>query len=88
MEAQYLPHRRYRGLPYLEKGTIWQRQAHIYQLPFYYIDYALAEVCALQLHKRASTDLAATVESYIAMCRVGGSVSFPEMISAPVVSSG
>jgi len=80
MEAQYLPHRRYRGLPYLEKGTIWQRQAHIYQMPFYYIDYALAEVCALQLHKRASEDLEATVESYIAMCRVGGSVSFPEML--------
>jgi len=81
MEACYLPHRRYRELPYLEKGTIWQRQAHIYQMPFYYIDYALAEVCALQLYKRAAEDPKGTMEGYLAMCRVGGSVSFPEMLA-------
>ncbi len=80
MEATYLPHRRYRDLPYLEKGTIWQRQAHIYQMPFYYIDYALAEICAMQIFERAARDRKATMEGYLAMCRVGGSVSFPEML--------
>ena len=42
-ERRYLPHRNYGGLQYLESGRFWQRQRHIYQYPFYYIDYCLAQ---------------------------------------------
>jgi M3 family oligoendopeptidase len=81
MEARYLPHRDYGGLfPYLQTGTIWQRQQHIYQRPFYYIDYALAQVCAMQLWLRATQDRDAALRDYFAICEVGGSVSFTEML--------
>ena len=81
MEATYLPLRNYGDhFPYLATGTIWQRQAHIYQLPFYYIDYALAEVCALQIHAKAGASRERAVADYLDLCRVGGSRSFTELL--------
>ena len=32
----------------MEKGGFWQKQLHIYDYPFYYIDYVLAQTCAMQ----------------------------------------
>ncbi len=43
LEETYLPHRDYDGNSYLEAGGFWQRQGHIYEAPFYYIDYTLAQ---------------------------------------------
>lgn len=81
LEATYLPWRDYGSeLPHLAKGTVWQRQSHIYQMPFYYIDYALAGVCALQFFAKASADRAAAMNDYMEICKVGGSLSFTEML--------
>ncbi|MCF0258596.1 MAG: M3 family oligoendopeptidase, partial [Erysipelotrichaceae bacterium] len=52
LEKQYLPHKDYTGVDILERGGWWLRQNHIFQSPFYYIDYTLAQVCALQFWKR------------------------------------
>ena len=57
------------------------RQAHLFATPFYYIDYALAEVAALQLWQRARTDHAGALEAYMAMCAVGGTVSLLGMLA-------
>ncbi|MBW2267725.1 MAG: M3 family oligoendopeptidase [Deltaproteobacteria bacterium] len=87
-EARYLPHRDYGGqFPYLQSGTFWQRQRHIYLMPFYYIDYALAQVCALQFWMRAQEDHDKALADYMAICEVGGSVSFGEMLEAGNVRS-
>ena len=48
LEKQYRPHLNMEGMPFFEKGGFWQRQHHIYSTPFYYIDYCLAQICALQ----------------------------------------
>ncbi len=81
LEASYLPWRRYGDdLPYLATGTIWQRQRHVYCDPFYYIDYALAGVCALQIHMKAERDRDLALRDYLKMCEIGGSVSFTEML--------
>lgn len=81
LEAHYMPWRNYGDLfPHLATGTVWQRQSHIYQVPFYYIDYALAGVCALQIFLKAANDREGTLNDYLAMCKVGGSVSFAEML--------
>lgn len=81
MEATYQPHREYGGLlPHMASGGYWQRQRHIYMMPFYYIDYALAGVCALQIWMRAARDRERTMADYLAMCRIGGSLSFEEML--------
>ena len=53
IEKTYLPMRDYDGNPYLEAGSVWQRQSHIYEAPFYYIDYTLAQICAFQFWKRS-----------------------------------
>ncbi|CAM5278756.1 Oligoendopeptidase F OS=Lysinibacillus sphaericus OX=1421 GN=LS41612_02175 PE=3 SV=1 [Lysinibacillus sphaericus] len=62
IEQTYLPHRDYDGNSYLESGGIWQRQAHIYASPFYYIDYTLAQICAFQFWKRSREEFDAGME--------------------------
>ena len=49
LEKIYTPWKDYDGNDFLEKGCWWFKQGHIFKNPFYYIDYALAEVCALQI---------------------------------------
>ena len=53
IELKYLPHRNYEGNAFLENGGYWQTQGHIYNSPFYYIDYVLAQICAFQFWKRS-----------------------------------
>ena len=52
LEKLYLPYKDYSESEILEKGTWWYRQGHIFESPFYYIDYTLAQVCALQFWVR------------------------------------
>lgn len=42
IEKKYLPHLDYNNFAYLEEGGRWQKQAHVYGMPFYYLDYTLA----------------------------------------------
>ena len=76
MERLYLPWRRYDDLPHVADGGFWQRQKHIYFAPFYYIDYTLAQTCALQFWVRAGEDFDAAMADYIALCRRGGEAPF------------
>ncbi|MDZ4846600.1 MAG: M3 family oligoendopeptidase [Chitinophagales bacterium] len=80
IEKKYLPHRDYDGNAYLENGGFWQKQAHIYQTPFYYIDYTLAEICALQFWTRASKDNASAWNDYVQLCKAGGSQPFLSLV--------
>jgi len=80
IENKYLPHRDYDGFAYLENGGFWQRQAHIYQNPFYYIDYTLAEICALQFWTRANHDRKAAWSDYVKLCKAGGSLPFLSLV--------
>lgn len=58
----------------------WYGQSHIFVSPFYYIDYALAEVCALQLADIAKADESRSLETFFKMARLGGTKSFIEAI--------
>lgn len=80
LEATYLPHRDYDGESFLESGGLWQRQSHVYQVPFYYIDYALAQVCAFQLWGRDRRNHREAWADYLRLCRAGGSGSFLELV--------
>ena len=87
MERMYLPWRDYGDLPHLAGGGFWQFQRHIYLSPFYYIDYTLAQTCALQLWVRSQRDPAGTLAAYIALCRRGGEGPFQDLArSAGLVS--
>ena len=80
IEQIYLPHRDYDGNRYLEEGGIWQRQAHIYASPFYYIDYTLAQICAFQFWKRSREEFDVAWKDYVRLCGLGGSKSFTKLV--------
>lgn len=87
MERTYLPWRRYGGQEQGERGAMWQRQLHVYLYPFYYVDYTLAEICALQFWVRSEADPAEALEAYVALCMRGGEAPFQELVrSADLVS--
>ncbi|SFB32665.1 oligoendopeptidase, M3 family [Lentibacillus halodurans] len=87
VEQTYLPHRDYDGNAYLEYGGFWQRQGHIYEVPFYYIDYTLAQICAFQFWKRSREEPEAAWVDYLRLCKLGGSKSFLELVEAANLKS-
>jgi M3 family oligoendopeptidase len=82
IEKMYLPHKDYDGFNYLENGGFWQRQGHIYNSPFYYIDYTLAQICAFQFWKRSRENQEEAWEDYVKLCKLGGSLSFTKLVDA------
>ena len=80
LEKLYLPHKNYEGCDFLEKGTWWFKQGHIFKNPFYYIDYTLAQICSLQFWKKVRENKTEGWEDYIRICKVGGRKSFLEII--------
>ena len=81
LEKMYKPHLDYSEYPLLEKGGFFYRQGHIFQSPFYYIDYTLAQVCALQFFKRSLENDPKAWSDYVHLCRLGGSQSFLGLVS-------
>jgi len=79
LEKLYLPFKVYDN-EFLEKGTYWFRQSHIFTTAFYYIDYTLAQVCAHQYWIRNREDSKKAWESYHNLCKQGGSKSFLELV--------
>jgi M3 family oligoendopeptidase len=87
VEARYLPWRAYGDLARPAHGAFWQGQLHIYNLPFYYVDYTLALCCALQFWAAAHDDRGDALARYVALCGRGGSASFESLVaSAGLVS--
>jgi len=80
LERQYQPHMRYDGMEYLELGGRWQRQSHIYGRPFYYIDYTLAQVCAIQFFMRFEKHDPKAWEDYLNLCKAGGKETFLKLV--------
>ncbi|WP_147532324.1 M3 family oligoendopeptidase [Bacillus marasmi] len=87
IEKKYMPYKDYDGLPYLENGGFWQKQAHIYNSPFYYIDYTLAQICAFQFWKRSRHDWKEAWSDYLKLCQLGGSKSFTELVAQAGLAS-
>ena len=80
LEGQYRPHQDYGDDEFFGKGGFWQKQQHIYTSPFYYIDYCLAQSCALQYKVKMDADFGAAWESYLKLCRLSASDFFTNMI--------
>ncbi|MFT8361827.1 MAG: M3 family oligoendopeptidase [Sporolactobacillus sp.] len=87
IEQRYLPDRDYDGMDYLERGGVWQRQSHIYESPFYYIDYTLAQVCAFEFWNKSQKDYSAAWNDYLHLCRQGGSQSFLDLVQTAKLES-
>lgn len=82
LEKQYNPHLDYGDNAYLNAGGFWQKQHHIYDLPFYYIDYCIAGTNALQYKVWMDQDYKAAWNSYLTLCKLSASDFFPGLMSA------
>lgn len=80
IEKKYLPFRNYDENEFLNSGTYWFKQGHIFGDPFYYIDYTLAQVCAFQFWVKNREDKEKAWEDYLRLCKQGGSKSFLELV--------
>ena len=81
LAAIYQPWMRLDGdIPFYGAGEYWQRQMHIYQSPFYYIDYCLAQTVSLQIWALMQKDRANAWDRYMAYTRQGGSRVFTELL--------
>ena len=80
LEHVYRPHQDYGDDEFMGKGGFWQKQQHIYNSPFYYIDYSLAQSCALQYKVKMDEDFDAAWASYLKLCRLSASDFFTNMV--------
>lgn len=80
LEKKYMPFKDYGDDDFMEKGTFWFRQGHIFGAPFYYIDYTLAQVCAFQYWVLSQENRKKALDSYLSLCKLGGSKSFVELV--------
>jgi oligoendopeptidase F len=65
-----------------ERVARWYRQLHIFLYPFYYIEYGLAQLGALQVWRNARRDHPAALAAYRRALALGGTVTLPEMYRA------
>ena len=68
-------------IPFYGEGRAWQRQAHIYKMPFYYIDYCLAQTVALQFWAMIQEDRDAAWQTYMNYTKLGGSMVFTDLLT-------
>lgn len=81
LEKEFLPHMTTEGIPALQDGRRWQRQAHIFESPFYYIDYCFAQFTALQFLALSQQDYKGAFDKYIKFLNYGGTKPFTELLS-------
>ncbi|RFZ79701.1 M3 family oligoendopeptidase [Lacrimispora amygdalina] len=87
LEKEYRPHLDYTGFPYFEKGGFWQKQPHIYDDPFYYIDYCIAQICAFQFKIRMDENYQEAWNSYLKLCNLSASDFFTNMLKETGLAS-
>ena len=79
IEAKYMPWRSYDGNAFLDSGGFWMQKQHIFLYPFYYIDYALAQLGAFSLYRMKTEGEDAWV-SYLKLCGMGGMYGYFETL--------
>ncbi len=80
LEEKYRPYLSYEGVPYLENGTRWQFQHHIYEVPFYYVDYCLAQTVSLGFLVKSLGDYDGALQKYLEFARCGGTKPFAQLV--------
>lgn len=80
LEKKYRPWIDFDNLPFYGRGAGWQRQLHIYECPFYYIDYCLSTMAALQFFLLSLTDHKDAWERYLRLVRRAGMASYTELL--------
>ncbi len=87
LEAKFRPYLNTKGMRYFEKGTRWQYQMHIYESPFYYIDYCLAQSDALQFLFTSLENYGDAFSRYYKFTSHYGSEFFTDMLKEVGIKS-
>jgi oligoendopeptidase F len=70
------------------KETSWQGQLHLFQVPFYYIEYGIAQLGALQMWQHHRRDAADGLARYARAMRLGNTKPLPELFEAAGLNLG
>ena len=71
-----------------EMAYIWHRQLHIFEVPFYYMEYAIAQLGALQIWLNAKKDSSKALQAYRRALSLVGSRPLPELFAAADIRFG
>ncbi len=80
LEKEYKPHLDYGDCRFFAEGGYWQRQLHIFDYPLYYIDYCIAQTCAMEYKAMMDEDYKAAWESYLKLCKLSASDFFTNLV--------
>ena len=64
------------------RAVMWQRQLHLFEVPFYYIEYGIAQLGAMQLWLNSKNSEEKAIEHYTRAMSLGGSRPLPELFEA------
>ena len=78
----YMPWIKLGDMPFWGEGKAWQRQSHIYEVPFYYIDYCLAQSVALQFWALMQQDRTEAWQRYYKLVKLAGTRTYRELVAA------
>lgn len=78
---RFMPYVDWHGLD-TECATGWQRKMHIFEAPFYYVEYGLAQLGAVQVWRNALRDQPASVAAYRRALALGGTAPLPQLFAA------
>lgn len=81
LEAKYMPWRDYDGMEFFGRGGWWYHKIHIFLYPFYYINYTLTTMGAMEFKKKMHEDKISAWNDYMNLCKVGGSKSYLETLA-------
>ncbi len=68
------------------KSYLWQKQLHLYEVPFYYIEYGMAQLGAIAVWKNYKEDKVQGLAGYKAALELGYTKSIPEIYKAAGIS--
>ena len=80
LEKIYMPWRNYAGNEFLESGAFWIKQQHIFLYPFYYVDYAMAQMGAFEFYTKMKEDRKAAWADYYKLCAAAGSMEYFDLL--------
>ena len=83
LEKKYMPWRDYgEDNDFFKRGGWWYHKLHIFHYPFYYINYTLTTMGALEFKKKIATDKVAGWQDYMTLCKLGGSLGYLDTLRA------
>ena len=80
LEEKYMPWRKYDADDFFDRGGFWYHKLHIYLYPFYYINYTLTTMGAMEFKKKNYENHETAWQDYLNLCKCGGSMSYLETL--------